>query len=116
MADTHTPSPGVASRVDKIESKIERIDRTLTGNGDPEKGLLMRVIMLEQTIKVMAETLGEFKQDVQKFKRAAWLAAGAAGTGTGVVGYGVYFGPPPMRHTQPTQDVAPAAPPKDHAP
>lgn len=36
------------SQLDRIETTVARIEKILTGNGEPEKGIVMRVAMLEE--------------------------------------------------------------------
>lgn len=38
----------IAEKLDQIAEKIDKIDTILTGNGDPSKGLIVRMDRLEQ--------------------------------------------------------------------
>jgi len=37
------------TQLDRIEQRVQKIDKLLTGNGDPSKGIIVRLDRLEQT-------------------------------------------------------------------
>jgi hypothetical protein len=47
----------IAEKLDRISDQLEHIDLILTGNGDPSKGLVVRVDRLEQKEVVRSKQL-----------------------------------------------------------
>jgi hypothetical protein len=47
----------IAEKLDRISDQLEHIDLILTGNGDPSKGLVVRVDRLEQKEAVRSKQL-----------------------------------------------------------
>lgn len=57
-------------RMAQVEKQVEANRKLLTGNGDPEKGLVMKVDRIEATTTAI-------KADIKAIKNAAWVFASA---------------------------------------
>jgi len=61
--------PRLEKKLDKVDEKLDTVKVTISGNGDPEHGLVMRIVTLESIAKKSssnAKTRGDRIWDILK--------------------------------------------------
>lgn len=65
------------SQLDRIEASVAKVEKVLTGNGEPERGVVMRVAMLEEHEKQCRRFQGKVVKGTYTAMVTALAAIGA---------------------------------------